>query len=481
MAAQGKGPKKWAYGSNTVVVTLVFIGIAVFIALIAERHFWRLDLSEGGSFSLSEQTQKILETLDQPVSVKAFFATAAPEQSKARDLLDTFRYHSKNIEYELIDPDRNPEAAKRYEVRTYGTLVLEGFGKKQSIPTADEESMANALLKLSRKEQKKIYFLMGHGERSIDDAEREGYSTVRAALQKENHAVEELNLMQETQVPQDAAAVIVAGPRKKLFEQEIASLENYLKQGGRVALFLDPHHDAGLKDFLKRHGVDLGDNIIIDKLSRVFGGSYLMPVVTEYGLHKISEGFSLMTFFSEARTVDALKEAPEGVHVEVLASTSPNAWGETNFDLLNQGQAMQDEKEDLPGPVSIAVISEIEASDPAKAAEGKPEEKEAGSEKVEKPRAEPRKKGQLLVVGDSDFISNSHFELSGNGDLFLNMANFLAEEAHLITIGSREPGGRPMLMTPGQANLFLLTVMVFVPLVVILAGLGVYRVRRSQR
>jgi ABC-type uncharacterized transport system involved in gliding motility auxiliary subunit len=481
MAAQGKGSRRWAYGSNTVVVTLVFIGIAIFIALIAERHFWRLDLSEGGSFSLSEQTQKILKTLDQPVSVKAFFATGAPEQPKARDLLDTFRYYSKNVDYEFIDPDRNPDAAKKYEVRTYGTLVLEGYGKKQSISTADEESMANALLKLSRKEQKKIYFLTGHGERSINDAERDGYSAVRAALQKENHAVEELNLMQVTQVPEDAAAVIVAGPRKKLFDQEIAVLESYLKKGGRVALLLDPRNDGGLKDLLKRHGVDLGDNIIIDKLSRVFGGSYLMPVVTEYGFHKISEGFSLMTFFSEARSVGVLKDAPEGVHVEVLASTSPNAWGETNLALLDQGQAMQDEKEDLPGPVPIAVISEIEASDPAKAAEGKPEEKEAGSEKAGKPPADPGRKGQLLVVGDSDFISNSHFELSGNGDLFLNMANFLAEEESLITIGSREPGGRPMMMTPGQANLFLLTVMVFVPLVVIMAGLGVYRVRRSQR
>jgi ABC-type uncharacterized transport system involved in gliding motility auxiliary subunit len=481
MAAQGKGPRKWAYGSNTVIITLVFLAIAVFVALISERHFWRIDLSEGGTYSLSEQTQKILKTLDQTVTVKAFFATGAPEQPKARDLLDTFRYYSKNIEFEFVDPDRNPEAAKKHDVRTYGTLVLEGFGKKQSIQTADEESLANALLKLSRKEQKKIYFLMGHGERSINDAERDGYTAVRAALQKENHAVEELNLMQQAQVPEDAAAVVVAGPQKKLFDQEIASLEKYLQGGGRLALLLDPHKDAGLKDFLKRYGVDLGDNIIIDKLSRVFGGSYLMPVVTEYGFHKISEGFSLMTFFPEARTVDALKESPEGVHVEVLASTSPNAWGETDFDLLNQGQASQDEKEDLPGPVSIAVISEIDTSKAGRQAEETQEGKQPDSGEQEKSSAEPKGKGQLLVVGDSDFISNSHFELSGNGDLFLNMINFLAEEEDLITIGSRDAAGRPMLMTPGQANLFLLTVMVLMPLVVIMTGIGVYRVRRSQR
>lgn len=479
MSARGKGPRKWAYGSSTIMGTVVFMGIVVFVALISERHFKRLDFSEGGVFTLSEQTRKILDTVSQPVTVKAFFATGAPEESRARDLLDTFRYYSRHIDVEFIDPDRNPDAAKKYEVRTYGTLVLEGFGRKQSIQTADEQSMANALLKLSRSEQKKIYFLTGHGERSINDHDREGYSTVRGALQKENHGVEELNLVQKAQVPEDAAVVMVAGPRKKLFDQEMASLEAYLKRGGRLAVFLDPHHDAGLRDFLKRYGVELGENVIIDKLSRVFGGSYLMPVVTEYGFHKISEGFSVMTFFPEARSVNALKEAPPGVRVEVLASTSPNAWAETNLEMLAQGQASQDEV-DQPGPVPIAVIAEIDLK-VAKTASEKPEEKSPGSQGEEKEASKSEGKAHLLVVGDSDFVTNNYFGVSGNGDLFLNMANFLAEEEALITIGSRETVGRPLMLTPAQANLFLWTVLVLVPLTVILAGLGVYRVRRSQR
>ncbi|MCU0573793.1 MAG: GldG family protein [Syntrophobacteraceae bacterium] len=481
MSAQGKGSRKWAYGSSTIMVTVVFIGIVVFVALISERHFRRVDFSEGGVFSLSEQTRKILDTVSQPVTVKAFFATGAPEEPRARDLLDTFRYYSRHIEVEFIDPDRNPDAAKKYEVRTYGTLVLEGFGKRQSIQTADEQSMANALLKLSRAEQKKIYFLTGHGERSIEDPDREGYSTVRAALQKENHIVEELNLVQQAQVPGDAAVVVVAGPKKKLFDQEIASLEAYLKRGGRLAVFLDPHHDAGLGDFLKRYGVELGENIIIDKLSRVFGGSYLMPVVMEYGFHKISEGFSVMTFFPEARGVSAAKEAPPGARVEVLASTSPNAWAETNFEMLAQGQASQDDHEDLPGPVPVAVISEIDVAamkGQSEQSEGKPSDSPQGEEKDP---SRPEARGHLLVVGDSDFVTNNYFGVSGNGDLFLNMANFLAEEQALITIGSREAGGKPLMLTPSQASLFLWTVMVLVPLLVIMAGLGVYRVRRSQR
>jgi ABC-type uncharacterized transport system involved in gliding motility auxiliary subunit len=483
MAGTSKHHRMWTYGSSAALSTLCVLGILAFLALIAERHPWRVDMTESGTFTLSEQTRNILTSLTQPIEIKAFYATAAPEQTKARDLLETYRYASPasgGIKYEFIDPDREPDVAKRYEVRSYGTLVLEGYGRKQSLQNIDEESLTNALLKLSRSEQKKLYFLVGHGEHGIAKGDKEGYSSAREALEKENYSTAELNLLQQAEVPADAAVVIVTGPQKSLFPQEIESLKTFLDAGGRLMVFLDPYHDGGLTELLKGYGVETGDDIVVDKLSRAFGGTYLMPVVMQYGAHRITEFFDLATFYPEARSVLPAKEPPPGVVVEILASTSENAWAERDLDMLKRGEAAFDEKDDTPGPISLVVLAEIERRPAAPAWPEQAANKEAEDTGEDQDHSKTAQ-AFLLVAGDSDFAANTYFSLSGNGDLFLNMVNFLAEEKHLITVKPREKLNQPVLMTQTQAWAVFLVVLVLMPLLVLAAGLGVYRVRRAQR
>lgn len=472
----------WTYGSNTLITTLLFLGILGFIALIAERHPARLDLTESGKFTLSEQTRNILKSLDKPIHIKAFCATASSEQVRAQDLLDSYRYASKMMTFEFIDPDRQPEIARQYDIRTYGTLVLEGYERKQSTQTIDEEGLTNAILKLTRNEQKKIYFLVGHGEHSTQDANKDGYTNLKEALGRQNYAVAELNLLQKAKVPEDAAVVVLAGAQKSLMKQEIESLRSYVGRNGKLLVLVDPHREAGLRDFLKSYGVQLSDDVIIDKLSRVFGGSYLMPVVMNYGQHKITDGFGIATFYPEARSVQPTKEIPKGITVVPLASTSENAWAEKNLELLKQGQAGFDEKEDLPGPVTVAVISEIDVKEmKADASKGKSQPQKEQTKPEEEKKEKNPKKAYLLVAGDSDFVSNSNFGLSGNGDFFMNIVNYLAEEETLITIEPREKAGKPFLLSQGQARLMFWMVLVFVPLMVLVSGFAVYRIRRGQR
>jgi ABC-type uncharacterized transport system involved in gliding motility auxiliary subunit len=481
MPGKNRVSRVWSHGFNTVISSVVFLGILVFVILIADRHPWRLDLTESGQFTLSQQSRKILDSIKEPVTIKAFFATAEQERSGAKDLLESYHYHNPQVSFEFLDPDRQPELARRYEIRSYGTLVLEGYQKKLPIQRADEESISNALLKLKRQQEKKIYFLIGHGEHDVKDTSKNGYSSLVSTLEKENYQVDALNLLQSTQVPEDAAEVIIAGPRKPLLANEIASLKQYLQKGGKLFVMLDPYQDAGLKDFLHGYGLELHDDIVIDKLSRVFGGSFLMPVVTQYGLHKITEGFNIATFYPEARSIRPTSEAPEGVHLEILASTSQEAWSEMDQEMLKKGQAGFDENVDLPGPVPLTVLAEIENVDPLKA---NPDAK-AGAQ----PAAQPQNAGDesagqkatLVVCGNSGFADNTHFGLSGNGDLFLNVANFLAEEEALITIEPREKKGQPLILTQNQARLLFWISLVLVPFMILLAGFTVYRVRRSQR
>ncbi len=475
MPSTKQRPGRRGRASGSILSIAFFLGIVIFVALIAEKHSWRLDLTETGRFSLSSQTISILQALEEPVKIRAFFPSATPEEGQARDLLETYAHHSDRIAYEFIDPDRRPELARRYEVRSYGTLVLEGFGKTRNVSHVDEQTLTNALLRLSTEEQKKIYFLTGHGERWGRMGDKEGLSTARSALERENYLVRELSLMERQKVPHDAALLIVAGPRKPLFPEEIRQLEAYVAGGGRLMVLLDPFHDGGLKTFLEGHGVQVRDDVIVDESMGLFGGSYLMPVVTSYGRHPITDNFTFATFYPEARSLGVAEGLPPEIHVEPLAMTSPSAWGETDLEALRAGRASYDPREDHTGPLNIVLLSEIQVAQP-----------ERSSEKGEEPSstqgaAKEARVAYVLVAGNGDFASDAYFSLSGNGDFFLNMVNFLADDETLITIEGREREGQPLLLTETQFWAMVWIVLVLVPLVAVLAGLGVYRVRRKQR
>jgi len=462
---------KWAYGTNTIVSTVIVFAILVLLVLIAERKPLRVDLSETRSFSLSGQSRNILNEINKPIAVKVFISASGPgaqNKDKIKDLLDTYCYSNKNIKYEFVDPDSQPEIASRYEVKTYGTIVLEGYDKKQTIQIADEENISNALLKLTRKEQKKIYFLTGHGEHSLSADARDSFSNARSALEKNLYAIAEFNLLQQQDIPADAAAVIIAGPRKQIPEREQGIIKNYLARGGKVVLMLDPLTETGMKDFLEGYGIEISEDVVIDHLSRLFGASERVPVVMEYGPHKITDDFSQPTFYPDARSVVPSEKPPKGIEVHVLASTSPNAWAERNLEALKEGKAAFDKDKDLPGPVPLVVLATIA---------GPKEPPDAGQKDENSPQG---KDGILVVAGNSLFASNSYFNQYGNGDFFLNTISFLAYEANLITV-DRPNTNKPLLLTRAEATTIFWIVLIIVPLSVLIAGLAVYRVRRSQR
>ncbi len=465
------GSRTLKYGSGTALRTIIFTAILVFVVLIVENHPWRADLTESKEFTLTDQTQKILEGIKIPINIKGFFQEATKEKIKAKDLLDTYKYYCSKLSYQFIDPDRHPEIAKQYGVRSYGTVVLEGAGKKQTITRLDEENLTNALMKLIQAKQKVVYFLTGHGEVSIENFDKNGYSTVRRQLEKENYLVKTLDLLHTPAIPDDASVVVIAGPKKNLMKTEIDTLRQYIENGGKLIVMLDPYHNGNLKRFLHDYGIKIQNDIVIDKLSRVFGGSYLMPVITKYAMHKITENFNIATFFPESRSLSKLEKTKKGINVIPVALTSSGAWAETDLTtLITKNTASFDPKQDKPGPICLVMMSEIQAK--------KQENKDKGNGTK---TTNQKRKGQLVAFGDTDFANNTYFGLSGNGDLFLNVVNYLAQEENLITIKRPTKKGNPLILTSAQSRLAFLIPVVFVPLFVIFCSLFVFGMRRKQR
>ena len=297
----------------TAAIILVIV-LVVVITLLSQRHYFRWDLTSTGEHTLSDKTLQVLKNVQEPVTIKAFVRVGFQEAEDTDRLLSAFHYNAPNIDYELIDPERNPSVTRRYNVKSINTIVLEGYARSQTVKLADEEHITNALITLIESEPRKVYWLTGHGERVFKGQEPGALTMLQEGLSNENYEFLEINLMQKD-IPKNASLVVVAAPVKPLFTEEVTSLDKYLRRGGRIIVFLEPYNDGGLKDFLKTYGIRITGDIIVDKLSRVMGGDYLLPMVVKYGIHDITRDFRLACLFEMARSVESADRQKSGITV----------------------------------------------------------------------------------------------------------------------------------------------------------------------
>ena len=459
------------YGTNTFVLVCVFLGILVFINFLAARHKHQFDLTSSGIFTLAPQSQKIVSNLPREVSITAFFQSESPTKPGFKSLMDGYLGLSDKIKLSFVDPDRNPAIVKHYGVTTYGTVVLESDKQETKVQNPSEENMTNAILKVVKDEKKNIYFLEGHGERDPDNTQGQGYSAVKKALERDGFQVKKLLLLQTGEIPMDADALVIAGPEKPILPQEQEALEDFLQTGGSIFLLMDPKTQSGLDKFLARWGIGLQDDVVIDPMSKMFGGDFASPIVSQYMVHDITKDFALPTIFPVLRSVVAKQK--EGIEVSELLQTGETSWAETDFG----GEKVQfDEGVDQSGPITIAVIaSKITASreNPI------PGKDEKGVDRMGAKKNMPVKKSNLVVLGDSDFADNTYFNFSGNGDFFLNTTSWLVEEESLISIRPKERKDTPIHLTNDWGTALFFSWTILFPGIIVLAGVRKWWTRRQ--
>ena len=443
------------YGANTTVMTLIVLGIIVIVEAISARHSYRWDVTSNQRYTLSEQTKSVVSGLTNDVTILAFYSVEQADRMAFEDRLKQYMALSKHIKYEFVDPDKFPGRAQKYEIKAYGTIVLETDKKQEKITDSSEQTLTNALIKVTREQKKIIYMIKGHGEHALDDAGEKGYSQAMQAMTDQNYEVKDLLLTQQQFIPTDAALVVMAGPQTDLLSAELDLLRNYLDKGGNLLLLLDPDYAPGMTAFVKEYGVIVGDDMVIDRMSRMLGAGYDMPVVMQYAGHPITERFNVMTFFPVARSVQPAETLPEGIQADKFFFSSPDSWAETSKAELESGKVQFNDGTDMRGPVPLAAIAGIAT----------PNQTKKGS--------------KMIVIGDSDFVNNTYFAQVGNGDLFLNTVSWLAEEESLIAIRAKDPDVMPLMLTATQGRLAFLVSFVVLPVFVIFMGVTMYIQRRA--
>ena len=437
------------YGTLSAASIFIVLGLLLGVNYVASRQNKRWDLTASKEFSLSDQTRKILQDLKQPLKLIVFEREdrAAP----FRDRLGEYQYLSKQVKIEYVDPDKNPALARQYEIQAFGTTAVEYQGRIERVTGPSEQDLTNGIIKAVTGQQKKVYFVAGHGEHDTGSAdERTGYNTAAGALQRENYTVEKLALAQQPEVPTDAAVVVVAGPTSDYLPPEVEALRRYLNKGGKVLFMIDPPDRtdspplSNLIALIQEWGMTVGNNVIVDRsgIGQLLGRGPGMPVATSYPSHAITERFNVVTAFPLARSVEP---ATGGTRTaQTIVETSAQSWAESDVKALAEQRAVGFDQGagDKQGPISVGVALSTPSPDqpaaPAPAAGAAP------------PAEAPKRETRVVGFGDSDFASNDGIGIPGNPDLFVNSINWLAQQENLIAIRPKDADDRRVTLTEEQ-------------------------------
>jgi ABC-type uncharacterized transport system involved in gliding motility auxiliary subunit len=336
-------------------------------------------------------------------------------------------------------------------------VVLETKERSEKVTDAEEEKLTNGLIKLGRQGKRVVYVVQGHGEHELTNTERPGFREAKAAMERANYEVKPLVLARAAQIPDDAAVIILAGPRTELLAPELAALENYVGRGGKLFVMADPVIVSGspadpLKAFLQQYGFNVGSDLIIElnPIGRLFGIGPEVPIIQQYESHPITRDMAgISTLFPLTRSVEAAKAPPAGMNIQPLAKTSPESWAETSRAELQQGQVKPDPA-DARGPLPVAAVA-------------------------------TKDKARIVVYGTSSLAANQFINLQGNRDFFLNTVSWLAEEEDQISIRPKDTRQAPVFLTAQQAQAVFLLPVVVLPGLILIGGIVALVRRRSAK
>ena len=484
---QALSGQRGRFAINAIVMVVAFVGIIVFINFISYFNVGRSDTTASKQFSLALQSVQVLENLNQDVHATAFFipnkVETAADRLLADDLMFEFeRRSSRAFTYEFIDPESDPSTAAQFQLTQFPAIVFQaresGQGVVLNVPPLSEQDLTSMLLIVTGAEQKQVYFLTGHGERDIINADPDdpsGFAFAARGVVNDSYGVAPLNLAQTGSVPGDAAAIVIAGPTRNMALVEFDALDAWIKDGGRAIFLLDPPVPNSFRSLLEPWGLAVGDTTLVDAGSSLFGdarspliqsGQYMdgIPITRDLDT-------SLLPRSTPIEIAVAPEKIPPWVQYTPLAQTTSLSWKTSDpaRDTYDPGAG------DVIGPYMVALTVHAcgvvgEEIDWTLVPGGR----SLGCASPDGTKSPTT----LVVFGDSDFAANSFAAYSTNLDFFLNSVNFATEDFGLISIRPKPFAFRELVVTSQEFDFIRFSSWFLLPSAVGLASVLVWWRRR---
>jgi len=451
MASEFLKARQTRYGAFVALYLVVVLAIVIVANWLADHHNKSIDVTSNKQFTLSDQTKKITGNLKKAVTV--YYFDRSDSYDRARDMLDRYKNLSPMIKVDYVDPEKKPDVARVEGARALGDIIVDNGEKKETAKGLTEEELTGALVRVSKSGARMVCFVNGSGEHTLAETGRDGYSTLKDALEKNNYKTDTISLIEKPEIPKTCNIVVAGGPKNDYLQPAVDALKTFIAGGGRAIFNFDPvlnlpaqkmGDTPALAKLVSDWGVTPNGDVILDlsSASRLFG--QLSPVSGSYEQHPIVRVMTdNATVFPLARSLEVKSPA------EKLFSSTADSYSLTNPKLPIKESDLATAKK---GPFVLGAAATIGS----------------GSTAV-----------RIVVVGSSTWMPNNILSAPiGNRDLALTMMNWLTSDEDLISIRPKEPEDRRLRVTGSAIRVLFMTSVVFLPLIVIVSGVSVWWKRR---
>ncbi|MEO8610302.1 MAG: GldG family protein [Chloroflexota bacterium] len=469
------------HSTTAVFATLLLVGIVSMTYVVLARAVITLDMTEGQRFTLSNETLAVLKRVTRPIRITGFYSSQSLDLRQVDDQF--FRLYSVEtndlITRNYIDPNEQPALAQKFNAGSEGDvyisyLTAEGsvdFNTVARVPRSggQERDMSEAIARLLISGSLKVYFETSHGERDATDSSQTGLLGVNNGIKESGLITAPLNIAELASkggaIPNDASAVILARPTTDFSQAEISIIDAYLKNGGALFIMADAlfNQDAFMKQdgafnqyLWENYGIRALDAVVVDPASS--GQTPLDPISAaifpDNAIAKRLDEQNAPTLFSVARAIEVNDKPPADTPNGRVVMTSPQSYAETDLKTLSETNTYQyDAGKDIQGPLTLVAY--------------------AYNQKTQ---------GRIVLIGDSDFATNSLVLSGGNSILFTDALSWLTGFGERINFAPQAYNtGLPFIFISGQQlDIVAFITVILMPGIVLVAGIVVWQRRTRQ-
>ncbi|MBN8617735.1 MAG: GldG family protein [Anaerolineae bacterium] len=462
------------YSTGAVFGTLLLVGIISLGYVVLQRSVITLDMTESQRFTISNETREVLRRISRPIQLTGFYSARALQLREIDDQFFRLYEVESNgmVRRQYIDPDEQPALVQRYgavDGQVYISYLNEDgsvdFSTLARVPRSEsqERDVTEAISRLLISGSLTVYFSQENGELDPLSADPQGLSGINNGIQESGLITYPLSLKALAasggNVPQDASALIMARPTTDLTDGEIAVIDRYLERGGALFIMTDVLFNEN--SFMQENGlfnqylwVKFGiralDAAIVDEVS--YSGTQLdvvsAAIFPENDIAERLDQENAPTLFKIARALETNQTPPADTPNGNVIMSSPQSYGERDLKTLGETNNFGfDPNADIPGPLASVIWAYNQNSG-----------------------------AKILMVGDSDFVTNSVIQTGGNGILFTDGLTWLTGLGERIKFAPQAYGsGLPVIFVGAeQIDLIAFITVILMPGIVLATGIGIW-------